>query len=67
MNVVKVITRTGEPSKLDTAEYGTLCKVTNNLGINYYIQMNKDSENPTWSYINVDSEEEILEKIKDIQ
>lgn len=67
MNVVKMITRFGEPTKLDTAEYGTLCKVANNLGVNYYIQMSKDSENPTWSFIPVEDEQEALERLKEIQ
>lgn len=66
MNVIKMITRTGEPSKLDTAEYGTICKVINNLGIIYYVQLNKDSDNPTWSFIDAKNDDEALDKTKDI-
>jgi len=48
INDVPMITRSSEPNKLDTAEMGTLCKVTSNNEVIYYIQVSSDSENPKW-------------------
>lgn len=55
---VPLIMRTGEPTKLDTAEFGTLCKVTNTTGVIFYIQLSNDSENPRWTFVDCEDEEE---------
>ena len=64
---VPLITRTGEPSKLDTAEFGTLCKVTNATGVIYYIQLSNDSENPKWTYVDCEDEEDALFKASELK
>lgn len=64
---VPLITRTGEPSKLDTAEFGTLCKVTNSTGIVYYIQINKDAENPSWTYVDCEDESEAIRRAAELK
>lgn len=62
MHDVSYLIRTGEPSQLDTAEYGALCKVTNNVRTSYYIQISQDAENPKWALIETDSESEAFER-----
>lgn len=49
---IRVINRQGEPSKLDTHNYLTLCM--RNLDCNlsdYYIQISHDPETPNWQYL----------------
>ena len=44
-----MIERFGEPSKMDTAPKGTLCKVSNSGEIvEFYLQSNKNEEDPVW-------------------
>lgn len=46
-----MIERYGEPSKMDTAPKGTLCKVANYNTtdlIEFFLQINKDEESPNW-------------------
>ncbi len=61
-NQPRVIYRYDQPSKLDTANYLTLCKVLLLSGSlnSYYIQMNHDQENPKWEYVGICDKEETL-------
>lgn len=44
-----MIIRYGRPSKMDTAAYHTLCKVSNNSDtVEIYLQISHDEEDPTW-------------------
>lgn len=60
-NQPRVIYRYDQPSKLDTVNYLTLCKVLSISGTaSYYIQLNHDQENPKWEYIGICEKEETL-------
>ena len=44
-----MIVRHGPPSRIDTAPYGTLCKVTNStIKVEIYKQISQDEESPVW-------------------
>lgn len=44
-----MIVRYGMPSKMDTAPYHTLCKVSNNSDtVEIYLQISHDEEDPIW-------------------
>jgi len=44
-----IITRFGEPSKMDTAEFGTICRVsTNQESFDIYLQISHAQEEPNW-------------------
>lgn len=60
------ISRTSEPSKLDTASLGTVCKVSNANGIEFYIQTSHNEENPIWILIDEDKIEEKLALLKEV-
>ena len=64
-NALQVITRYGEPSKLDTANFLTLCKIPQDNLYKYYIQTSHDSENPKWEELGVfsDKQEDSLIKL----
>lgn len=66
----QVIYRYSVPTKLDTAYYGTICKINNGfeLASEFYIQTSHDHEDPNWQQVSSISErEEILEIIKNIE
>jgi hypothetical protein len=58
---IPYITRISEPSDLDTAEYGTLCKVSNlSIPALFYMQTSTDAQNPRWLRLDGIQEEEAL-------
>lgn len=66
---LRVIKRQGEPSKLDTANYLTLCISNSGYNLsNFYIQISHDPENPKWEYLGeIDNKaEDALLKIIDL-
>ena len=67
---VRVITRYGEPSKLDTADFKALCRVIDETKDycfhQFYIQLSRDSESPKWRLIGSLNNEEILLKLIDL-
>lgn len=61
LDKVPYLVRSSEPNKLDTADFGTLCKVSNSSSeINYYIQMSSNSETPRWERLNALQESEAI-------
>jgi len=57
----KMILRYGEPSRLDTAEFGTLCKVSNMDGLlDFYLQSSIDPEFPKWDKLYVKNEDDAI-------
>ena len=57
----KMILRYGEPSKMDTAEFGTLCKVSNLDGLlEFYLQSSIDPEYPKWDKLYAKNEEDAI-------
>lgn len=64
---LKFITRTSEPTKLDTARYRSLCKVINSSHPELvYIQLSKDQENPNWFLLGSMVDEETFLKLIDL-
>lgn len=70
---LKLIYRYHQPTKLDTADYKCICKVSSSTQYNpseceYYIQLSLDSENPRWEIIGSMQlgVEEILLKLTDV-
>lgn len=64
---LRIIYRVSEPTKLDTANYLTLCEVTGEKNI-FYIQMSKDCETPDWHYLGILNTElliSLIDKLKD--
>lgn len=65
---VRIITRYNEPTKMDTANYLTLCEVgcnpDNILGHQFYIQISKDSENPRWEFLGYPGEDSFIKLIE---
>lgn len=49
--ILEGMIRHGEPSKLDTAPYGTECKVIRGNTYDVYKQYNTDEEDPHWELI----------------
>lgn len=48
---MEYIIRIGEPSKLDHAPFGTLCKIIKGDEIDIYRQTSHNEEDPVWIYI----------------
>lgn len=47
-----IVTRFGEPSKMDTAKFGTMCRVSSNPeSFDIYLQISHDEESPNWTYM----------------
>lgn len=61
-----MIERFGEPSKMDTAPKGTLCKVCNHNSIDtveFFLQINSNEEDPNWISLgcfNKDDEDKLI-------
>ena len=63
----KMLLRYGEPSKMDTADFGTLCKVTKMDGPSeFYVQLSQNAEDPKWAKLDTVKEEEAISKIIDL-
>ncbi len=67
--VPNIVYRYSEPSKLDTADYGTICKVKTNHDDkkDIYVQISKHEE-PIWHFIGtykLDIEDNLI--IKDVK
>ena len=45
------ICRSEEPTKNDTAQQYTICKVCNGDFFDIYVQLSKDEEHPNWLFI----------------
>lgn len=63
-----IITRFGEPSKSDTAQHSTICRVSNSPdSFDIYLQISHDEENPNWilmgQYHSSISDQDILNDI----
>ncbi len=64
---LKVITRRSEPTKLDTANYLTICQVSRDIDYwEAYIQLSQDQENPNWEYLGSNKTSYILIKLIDL-
>lgn len=51
-NFPPIVTRFGEPSKMDTAHHGTICRVSRSPeSFDIYLQTSHDEESPSWVYI----------------
>lgn len=47
-----IVTRFGEPSKMDTAQFGTICRVSSNPeSFDIYLQISHSEEEPNWTYM----------------
>ena len=47
-----IVTRFGEPSKMDTAQHGTICRVSSNPeSFDIYLQISHAEEEPNWTYM----------------
>lgn len=47
-----IVTRFGEPGKMDTAKNGTICRVSScPESFDIYLQISHDEEDPNWTYI----------------
>lgn len=61
---LRIISRYSEPSKLDTAEFMTLCQVgyphEDFANHQFYIQLSKDADTPKWEKIGNFETPEIL-------
>lgn len=68
MESVRIIKRYSEPTKMDTADYLTLCEVgADSVNWHYrtlYIQLSHDAENPRWEHLGVPSENAFLKLIE---
>lgn len=60
-----IIYRHDEPTKIDTANYLTLCKVGVDAANknNWFIQLSSDAESPKWEYLGCLCSEDILLKL----
>jgi hypothetical protein len=64
LNNIPYLIRSSEPNKFDTADYGTLCKVSYFCNEPfYYIQMNPDIENPKWIKLDAKDDKEAYNKM----
>jgi len=46
------ITRFGEPTKMDTAKFKTICRVSSSPeSFDIYLQISHDEEKPYWTYM----------------
>ena len=58
---IPYLTRISEPNALDTADYGTLCKVSNtSTPALFYLQVSTDSKNPRWLRLDKIQEDEAI-------
>ncbi len=49
---LNIITRFGEPSKMDTAQFGTICRVSSSPeSFDVYLQISHDEVDPNWTYM----------------
>lgn len=49
---MQVMTRFGEPGKMDIAPFGTICKVTHcPEKVEVYVQLSHDESDPNWTLI----------------
>lgn len=64
---IKILSRHSQPSKLDTADQFTLCKINSNnfVDSDFYIQLSLDSEIPNWEYLGKPSQD-MLVKLVDL-
>lgn len=63
---IRVIYRHEMPTKLDSADYKTLCRVGCDIEPKeYYIQLSQNPEIPKWEYLGAMNNEEILLKLID--
>lgn len=47
-----IVTRFGEPSKMDTAQFGTICRVSSNPeSFDIYLQISHAEEDPNWTFM----------------
>lgn len=47
-----IITRFGEPSKMDIAKHGTICRVSRETeSFDIYLQISHDEYEPRWTYM----------------
>lgn len=47
-----IVTRFGEPGKMDTAQFGTICRVSSTPEtFDIYLQISHDEEEPNWTYM----------------
>jgi len=47
-----IVTRFGEPSKMDTAKFGTICRVScTPESFDIYLQISHNEEDPNWTYM----------------
>jgi len=59
-----VITRHSRPTILDTAQKGTLCKVSEGFDIpTYYLQISSNEESPNWVKLEAKTEEEAFKEL----
>ena len=67
LDKLRFISRKSQPSKLDTADYKTICKVTmSDFDTEFYIQLSRDSEHPNWGKLGTFDDEEMLLRIVDL-
>jgi hypothetical protein len=51
-----ILERFGEPSKIDSAPYGAICKVQSDHKTSLYMQISKDELDPEWHMVTTLSE-----------
>lgn len=62
LDEIKLITRFGRPTSMDTVDFGTLCHVSNTTESVYYLQNSTNTEMPNWIFIEADTLETAKEK-----
>jgi hypothetical protein len=62
--MVKITERFSAPTKLDFAEYGSICKTITDHGTDLYIQTCKDEEKPHWISMGLFFEKALIELIQ---
>jgi len=60
---IKILSRTNDPSKLDTADQYTLCEDRDHQ---WYIQLSPNAEQPKWEYLGKLDSPNILIKLIDM-
>lgn len=51
-NLPAIVTRFGAPGKMDTAPFGTACRVSSAPeAFDIYLQISHDEEEPNWTFI----------------
>ncbi len=61
---INIIERFGEPSKMDSAPYGYVCKVTKKSSTDLYVQLSHNEESPNWNYLGNFDSDDIENKIQ---